>query len=174
MKTRYLQLDFLAGRRPSFWAACILALIALGFTADIGLSYGRLKGEVSEKEEQLAALTAARPVAGRAAPPADYSKEEIAFARETIERIAMPWNRLFMALEAAANPKVVLLSIEPDAKTGSLLITGESETYLEALQYMQALRQSGVLKGVHMVKHEVQAAQEQRVSFSVSATWSRT
>lgn len=173
MKLRPLQLDFHAGRRPSFWAACALALIALGLATDVGLSYGKIRGEVAAREEKLATLNSKVRVP-RPAVRADYSKEEIAFARDTIERIAMPWDRLFMALEAAASPKVALLSIEPDAKGGSVLISGESESYLEALQYLQALRKTGVLKNVYMVKHEVQATQEQRVTFSLSAAWSRT
>ena len=78
-----------------------------------------------KSEKALAAMgNRSRPAARRAAP------EEIAAARETMQRLSTPWDKLFGALETAAIDDVALLGIEPDPKAGTVTITGDGKDYL--------------------------------------------
>jgi len=102
------------------------------------------------------------------------SKDEVALARDTVERLATPWEGLFGALEAAASDKVALLAVEPDAKAGKVTISGEGKDYLAALTYVLNLSRSEALSGVQMVRHEMKPEDPQKpVSFAISATWTQ-
>lgn len=173
MTLRKLELDFLKEPRPPTWAGWALFVLTLAFAADVGLSYVALTKEVARKEARLAALgeraapenfvkTVARPV----------SAEELAFARETIQRLSMPWDNLFAALEAAQIEGVVLLSIEPEPQTGTVILIGEAKDYLKALSYVGTLEDQKTLKRVHLVRHEAKReGRERPVVFTVSAAW---
>jgi Tfp pilus assembly protein PilN len=103
---------------------------------------------------------------------ANASPEELALARDTVERLGLPWTKLFAALEAAADDQVALLAIEPDTKSGTVKISGDSKDYLAALGYVLNLSQAEALSNVQLVRHEVKQNDPQRpVAFSISAAW---
>ena len=89
--------------------------------------------------------------------------------RETVQRLSLPWGELFSALESAASDKVALAGIEPDAKTGTVTITGDGKDYLAALSYVLNLSRTEGLERVQLVRHE---QKNEGVSFAVSAAWS--
>jgi hypothetical protein len=162
-----LQIDFTGRGRRSPWAARILLAAALALCLDMGLSYRELRASLALHE---AKLRQAGPVQAAAS---GVSAEEVAAARETVDRLATPWNRLFGALESAANDKVALLGIEPDPKAGTVVISGDSKDYLAALSYVLDLGRNEGLERVQLVRHEVKADDPQApVSFAVSARWS--
>ena len=169
-KSRSLQLDFRGGRATGYWAGWVLLAIAVVFVIDLGASWFGTRTEVSRSEEALAASS--RELRVRV-PARTVSKEEIVVARETIQRISLPWDRLFDALESVKPDKVSLIAVEPDPQAGTVLISGESRDYAAALEYVQQLRQVKTLSAVHLVKHELQNTPERPVAFTVSATWSR-
>src|SRR6185503_4408610 len=98
--------------------------------------------------------------------------EELRAARETVERLSLAWDNLFSALESSAAADVALLSIEPDGRAGTVLITGEARDYQAALGYVSKLGAAKTLRRVHLVKHEIRQGEAQRpVLFSVAASW---
>jgi hypothetical protein len=166
-----LDLDFRRIRPTLPWARWLLFAIAVGLVADLGVSYVDIRESITRKEERLAKL--ARPADG---PPGarsrNISAEEIAVAREIILRLSMPWDNLFGALESTPTDKVALLAIEPDAKSGTVVISGEGEDYPAALGYASELGRAKYLSHVHLIKHELHQADPRRpVAFSISATW---
>lgn len=163
-----LEIDFV--RRPRGpWAARALVVLALGMAADTGLSFLHARASLARNEAQLAQ---AEP---RGAAPRKPAPEELAAVRDTVERLATPWERLFGALEKASSDQVALLGIEPDAKAGTVLITGDSKSYLAALSYVLNLSQVEGLNGVQLVRHEAKANDPRgAVSFTVSAAWNGT
>ncbi len=163
MKT--LEIDFVRRSRAP-WAARALLALALAMTADTGLSFFQARASLARNEAQLAH---AEP---RGAAPRKLAPEELAAVRDTVERLATPWERLFGALEAASSDQVALLGLEPDAKAGTVLITGDSKSYLAALSYVLNLSQVEGLSGVQLVRHEAKASDPRgAVSFTVSAAW---
>jgi hypothetical protein len=169
---RPLDLDFRAARPASPWAGRLLLVLAVAFVADAGLTYQRHSQALGEAQARLARLEpgAARPSA--LVRTAVAAPEEIAIARETVERLSLPWDKLFSAIEAAASDRVTLLGIEPNPRAGTVLITGEGKDYLAALGYVLNLSRIDTLRAVHLVRHEQRERDPQRaVAFAVSATW---
>jgi hypothetical protein len=161
-----LQIDFCRTRKAPRWIAPLLMLVALGFAGDVGVSFFKVHQQVKRNEVALAKLDP------RSYKPArNASAEEIAAAKETVQRLAMPWDSLFRALESAANDQVALLGIQPDPKTGTVLISGDSKDYLAVLTYVLNLSRSDALQKVQLARHEMKQDQAKVVGFSISATW---
>jgi hypothetical protein len=160
-----LGLDFIR-RSRSPWAGRLLLAVALALSLDATLSYKGLRASVTLNEARLGQAQA------RGAPPRKVSAEEVAAVRETVDRLGMPWDRLFAALESASSDQVALLGIEPDPKAGTVVISGDSKDYLAALSYVLNLSRAEALNRVQLVRHEVKANDPQApVSFAVSAGW---
>jgi Tfp pilus assembly protein PilN len=141
-------------------------LVALGFCGDVAFSFAKERSAYLKNERAIAALDPRSYKPARSA-----SAEEIAAAKETVQRLAMPWDSLFRALESAANDQVALLGIQPDPKTGTVLISGDSKDYLAVLTYVLNLSRSDALQKVQLARHEVKQDQAKVVGFAISATW---
>lgn len=168
-----LTIDFHRTRRSAPWAGPLLAVLALALSAEVGLSYQRAREATAAAEHRLASLGRQAERNRKVAPQAGATREELAAAREAFQRLSMPWEKLFGALESSANGKVALLGIEPDPKAGTVLISGESPDYLSALNYLLELQRGGTLTQPHLVRHE-RRDQDPRggVAFSIAASWS--
>jgi len=163
---RRLELNFAGGGRASRWAGRVLLALAAAFAIDAAVSYRAVKASIAAEEVRLSQQ---RP---RSAPAMRVSPEELAAVRDTVERIGLPWDQLFGALESAASDQVALLGIEPDAKSGTVMISGDGKDYLAALSYVLNLSQVETLQRVQLVRHETRANDANgAVSFAVSAAW---
>ena len=161
-----IELDFVRRRPASRWAGRVLLAVSLGIAGEMAYTFVQLHSAVRSNE---AAVARAQP---RKSPAPAASAEEVAAARETVDRLALPWTRLFAALEGAASDQVALLAIEPDTKSGTVTISGDSKDYLAALTYVLNLSRSDALSKVELVRHEVKQNDPQRpVSFSIQAAW---
>lgn len=169
-----LALDFASDRGASRWLGRAVMLVALAASAHVGVSYVHTRERVAESESRLASLGARpeRSLAGNA------SAEEMAAARDTIERLSLAWGNLFDALEQSLGSvgttpgEVALLGIEPDARTGTALVTAEAKDYEAALAYVERLSRAPRLHGVHLVRHELRGEGGRRpLAFSVSVSW---
>ncbi|HZQ72225.1 MAG TPA: PilN domain-containing protein [Burkholderiales bacterium] len=162
-----LQIDFRRPRASWPWAGRVLLALAVAFSGDVAVSYVKAVRATRAKQGELARLEPHRARGAKSATP-----EEIAAARETVQRLSTPWGRLFSALETAATDNVTLLSIEPDPKARTVLISGDSKDYLAALTYVLNLSRAGTLANVQLVRHEVKKDEPQRpVGFAISAAW---
>jgi hypothetical protein len=160
-----IRLDFAARRRRSPWAGVVLFSVALAVAGDAAWSYVHARRTMAQAELLIART---QPRNGARAVPA----EEIAAARDTVQRLALPWPGLFSALESAASDDVALLSIEPDARAGKVTLSGDSKDYLAALTYVLNLSRSEALAKVELVRHEVKQDDPRHpVAFYVSAAW---
>jgi Fimbrial assembly protein (PilN) len=161
-----LHLDFRDARRNPPWVGRVLLIAALVVCVDMGLAYRALEAAMHANELRLAKRAPARP----AAKP---SPAEVAAVRETVQRLTLPWDELFVALESAASDGVALAAIEPDTAKGIVTISGDGKDYLAALSYVSNLSRSERLARVELVRHERKAADPNGpVSFAVSAAWS--
>ena len=160
-----IELDFIGRSARLRWGPRVLLAAALGLAGDMAVSYVQLTREVRSNE---AIVARAKP---HQSVPAG-SAEEVALARDAVQRLGLPWTKLFAALEAAGSDQVALLAIEPDTKSGTVKITGKSKDYLAALGYVLTLSENEALSHVQLLRHEVrQNDPEHPVSFSISAAW---
>jgi hypothetical protein len=161
-----LAINFSRNRRSPRWVSPLLMAVALAFVADVAYSSLKTVREVREAEVALAKLDHRSFRPARNATP-----EEIAQARETLARLATPWDRLFQALEQAASEKVALLAVQPDPKAGTVVISGDSKDYLAALTYVLNLSRADALDRVSLSRHETKKDGKPGVEFSVQAAW---
>lgn len=162
-----LDIDFCASRGATPWLGRVLLAAAAVILVDTGLSYHAAREAFSEGSERLARRAPAASPAPKASP------QEIAAVRETVERLSLPWDELFIALESAASDRVALAAIEPDTKKGTVTISGDGKDYLAALSYVLNLSKTEGLEHVQLVRHEQKANDPNGpVSFAVSAGWS--
>ena len=161
-----LKIDFCKTRRGPRWVSPLLLAIAVAFAGDVAYSGLQTMREVRATEVALAKLD---PRSFR--PARNVSPEEVAQARETLARLSTPWDQLFQALESAASEKVALLTVEPDPKAGTVIISGDSKDYLAALTYVLNLSRADALSDVHLARHETKSEGRPAVQFSVSAVW---
>lgn len=162
-----LEIDFSGRRRASPWPGRVLLAVALAFSLDMAMSYREVQSSLEINRARIA-----KAQARNSAPARKVSPEEVALVRETVDRLAMPWHKLFGALESAASDQIAVLGIEPDPKTGTVVISGDSRDYLAALTYVLNLSRAEALARVQLARHEVKASDPQGpVSFAVSAAW---
>ena len=160
-----LSLDFAARGRRSPWAGAVLFAVALAVAGDAAWSYVHARRTLAQAELLLARAHPRH--AQRAVAP-----EELAVARDTVQRLALPWPGLFGAIESAASEDVALLAIDPDPRGGRVTLSGDSKDYLAALTYVLNLSRSEALSHVELVRHEVRQNDPRHpVAFSVSAAW---
>ena len=163
---RRIDLDFRRSRRTSAWLGRVLLLIAAVVCLDAAFAYQSARKSIHEAEAR-----AARRTPSNAAPKA--TAQEVAAARETVQRIGLPWSELFLALETAASDSVALASIEPDPAKGTVTIAADGKNYLAALSYVSNLSRIEGLDRVQLVRHEQKANDPNGpVNFAVSAAWS--
>jgi hypothetical protein len=164
-----IKLDFRRGKSAPRWVAPLLLAVAVGFAGDVGFSFLKTLGRIKKDETALAKLEPRNYRAPRNAPA-----DEVAAARETMQRLATPWDKLFGALESAASENVALLAIEPDPRAGTVTISGDSKDYLAVLTYVLNLSRVPSLSHVQLARHEVKQNDPQKtVGFAVSATWGK-
>ena len=159
-----LDIDFCASRGGTPWLGRVLLAVAAVILVDTGLSYHDAKRALNDTAARVVKRTPAGPKA---------SPQEVAAVRETVERLSLPWDELFIALESAASDRVALAAIEPDTKKGTVTISGDGKDYLAALSYVLNLSKTEGLERVQLVRHEQKANDPNGpVSFAVSAGWS--
>lgn len=170
---RRLELELLRPDRPA-WPGYALAVMALAFALDVGLSYRDRRADVAALEARLARTAPARAAATAVGSRSSFGPEDLTLARETLQRLSLPWEELFAALESARSDRVALLAVEPDSESGAISISGEARDYLAALTYAERLAQAKGLRNVHLLRHEIRSDTSRRtVTFTVSANWRR-
>lgn len=99
--------------------------------------------------------------------------EEIRRVNQAAQRLTIPWDSLFRTVEAAADKRVALLSLQPNFQKRELKITGEAEDYGAILKYIERLERGGALTGVRLVSHEVVVARPNamQMRFELNAGW---
>lgn len=167
-----LSLDFEVQPRRNTWAGWVLLLIGVALCGEMVFSYIKLQQEMSGLEKNLIKNgLAAKSVQQKGV--ASYTPIEFTHAQETIAKIAIPWGDLFRAVEAVKVEHVALLALEPDAKTGTLLLRGEAGDLPALLTYIARLRQSKQLYEVYLLRHEIRRDGDpsRPIAFSASARW---
>lgn len=169
---RKLDLDFNIQRRRSEWAGWALLLIGLALWGEMGISYVKLQREMSSLEKMVVKSGMAGKKA-RQNSVDNFTPAEIDHAREIIARIAIPWDDLFKAVETVRADRVALLVLEPDPKTGKLLLRGEAADLPALLTYVARLGRTGQLQDVYLLQHEVKEGMNPSypVAFSINARW---
>lgn len=165
---RTLDLD-LVRRRPA-WPAWLMAAIGVALAAEALFGYFKLRDEFEQLQNrrgtpQLAAAVPKEPVT-------EQTQRELNAAQQILRELALPWDALFGAIEAATDGSMAMLAIEPDAGKRVVRISGEARNYLAVLNFMARLETVQVLGGVHLLSHQIREdVAERPYQFTLSASW---
>jgi Tfp pilus assembly protein PilN len=170
-----LQLDFVMSARQQ---ASGMLLLIVGAIAVCVVGYWRIdllakadiiETRVNRLEREAIGLA---PVDTRLD---DSVGQEIQRANEVIDQLALPWNRLFRAVESVAAGPVTLLGIAPDAKSGTVQISAETTDAEAMFRYVKRLEQQPDLANVYLVEHQRDKRGGPRpLRFVVTASWLAT
>jgi len=169
---RPLSLDFVREPQASPVGYLLLAagLLAAGLVlfAHLGLT-----GQVERYKELAASVAGPRTGQARALPVAVKSEQEaLTQARQVVDHLAVPWGRLFAALEQIDEKDVALLTIAPEVQKRQIRVYAEAKNLAAMLSYHKRLEDDPVFSVVSLTEHEVQVRDPQQpVRFNITATW---
>jgi Tfp pilus assembly protein PilN len=170
-----LDLDFRRKREASRWLG--LALLAAGAAAAAtGLWHHQaLEQEALTVEREIARLEkTSRPVARAPTREERDFGPELKRAEQVVRQLALPWDRLFQAVEAASSKNVALLSVQPDSSRHEVRIYAEAKNFSAMLGYIERLQAGDWLKQVRLENHQVREQDPERpVRFTLTASWGK-
>jgi hypothetical protein len=147
-------------------AAGALALAAVALHSELQSEAARLDARLSRLESSGVAN------AGLPVRIDEDLERKVRQANELIDRLALPWDRLFGAVEGAATSRVVLLGIAPDARAGTVQITGEAAAPEAMFDYVKQLEQQPELARVFLLQHKVEERRPgQPLRFVAIGSW---
>lgn len=168
-----IDLDYAARAQSGRWfgiAALALAALAAAKLFDV---HAEAQREIAHLEARFDQLDRRDSGSAAYSPRLDEATVlEIRHANQVIDQIALPWGRLFRALEAAATSRVALLGITPDQAGGTVELSGEAADLDAMFDYVKRLQRQPELSGVFLLNHQENAREAQRpLQFTVTASW---
>jgi Tfp pilus assembly protein PilN len=152
-----------------FTSLALAAYMAHGY-AGLADSLERLQAQQDRIKHRQAAVSSVNQSTVPAVPPA--LRSEVEESNRVMRQLGLPWDDLFSAIESTPREHVVVLSIQPDAEQASVTISAEAKEASDIANFVYALGESDVLKGAHLVSHQVKTQDPQKpVGFTVTATW---
>lgn len=170
-----LDLDFVAVRWRAGLSGWLLLLLGLAAAYVVVHDYQGLDQALQTTEQSRERL----------ARRADQTRlRQLATARETVPEpeirkangvahtLGRPWAQLFAALDAVADPEVVLTRLEPSGAKGTMAVTGEARSLQELFDYAHRL---GTRPGIREARVDSYAFRDvgaaHSVSFALTARW---
>jgi hypothetical protein len=83
------------------------------------------------------------------------SRTEISTVLATLKQLNVPWSQIFDAIESASSRDIALLSISPDIKKESIIVTAEARNVGAMLRYSKALASRAEFKAARLIDHEM-------------------
>jgi len=155
----------------------VLPWMLLGVAALIAADMGRVYVEQRTALHSLAGRIQAMPALAARATPLVYAPRdlhrEMTLARQTLHRMALPWNGLFQALGACATEGVALLTIAPDAAASAVQITAEARDVPSMLNYLSRMEERPEFAQAVLLRQDRKTTGYPAIVFVASATWTR-
>ena len=172
---RRLDLDFHATPgRP--WAAIVTLTCGIVLFGAAVMQYQQAAGELARSE--AAVLSSQRADKTNVRQPQAIPKltaeqaREMATARRVMQQLALPWDALFLNVEAATEKDIALLAIEPDAKTMRITLIAEASSPQGMLNYLKRLQALALFSDVILHRHEVQLKDPDKpLRFTLTGQW---
>lgn len=172
---RSFYFDFIAAPRSRLLVRGLL--LTVGLAAIVGvLGFERtvLKPQLDAQRQLIANQ---REKMGSKPTVSTVKPEELSAAWRTAQNAAMqlnlPWSRFFASLgEASSAGEVALISIEPDAQKGQVVVVAEARNLNSMLDFVSALQISDEFSEVALQSHLInKAVPEQPIRFRLSTKW---
>ncbi len=165
-----IPLDFVAAVHRAPLAGAALCLAGVVAVLALGLAFQRTLAERNRLDAELGARAPPRPRA-----PTPESLKRAAEAAAVERELAVPWTRLLAELEDAGQDSastVSLLQVEPDPAKHLVRITAEVRALNDAINYLERLQKSAVLRHPMLESHERRKDDpEHPLRIKLSAEW---
>ena len=174
---RALALDYQRSAQPG-WLSWLLLGIGVLVAAVALFHYAALSRELSGWEARAAETMRHAQRGKSAGGPEAHSTEaaarELSRANEILQKLSVPWESLFSALEKTRGNRIALLAVEPDVRKAQVRIVAEAKTAKDMLDYLRRLGNEAAFSGVVLISHQIQQQEaEQPVRFSLAVNWER-
>lgn len=167
------RVDFLHPNRPPAigWVLLVLGAMAMGTAVVVTREWAHRRAEVEriarlhDEREERARLEAAKPVLPT---PAQVRLGQVA------SDLRRPWLRTLKVIESVSEPPIYVLSLGVSPGEGQVRLDAEAPTFAEAVAYVRALNDDGVLTGAQLRSHEGAVdpiSNQPIVRFGVTAQW---
>jgi Tfp pilus assembly protein PilN len=178
-RSKALDIDFARHNAQPIWSTRQLFVMSVLSAALLLTNYVYLDVQVGSVQSQLdeaKGQQTARKGKRGASDGDERQNAELANARQIVANLNRPWERLFVAIEAATNSDVTLLDITPNPQGGDLHVSGDARNFKSVLAFVQALKEQGAatqdLSQVYLASHQVQEQDPLRtIRFEVNASW---
>lgn len=136
------------------WSGVAVLAVALAWTGASAWQWARARQELSAAQSELQVVLGRPAHAAAAAAKPVLTPQQRRAWNQVLGQLNTPWASLLNALEAATPEDVALVSIEPDAKQGSVRLQAEAKTLDTLLAYAQVLKGAEPFSEVAPLKHE--------------------
>lgn len=161
----------LGGPSLALGAALIATAGLATYAFQLADAAAQLQAQVLARQDR--AMRAAPRVAPVHADPAAVADDREA-ARIRSE-LALPWERMFDAIESAASPDISLLLLTPAPARAQLTLGGEARNMAALLAFLKRLQGSGGYARAYLREHHIDPADaQQAVRFSIELKWNDT
>lgn len=167
-----LNLDYAAHGRPARWPRYVLLAAAVAITLQLLVMHADLQREAEPLQAQLDRAARRAQVAPKVDPRV---ARDIRQANEIIGQMTTPWNRLFAAVEAASSPRIALLAMTPDPKSGTVELSGEAADREALFEYLAQLGGQPGLRNVYLLSEQANLKDPAHpLRFVVKASWTES
>jgi len=168
---RPLRIDFARSAAAPAWLGWGVLAASLAVAALLGAQFRDASTELARLEDRAERLRARASRSVGADPRSERAlRDELQRARAVTQQLALPWGRLFEAVEGAASKQVALIALQPESGQSLVRITAEARDLGEALAFVRRLQATRQLTGVHLASHQVRTEDARRpVRFVVLA-----
>jgi len=159
----------------------------IGVIAMIGLAFGLQMGAAAYRFQSLESTHAALASQHRTilantsqpltSPGATLSAEQLKSAKAAqtmLDSLAVPWEGLLGAIEAASTPRVLVEAIQPRADDGSVNISVSSADFEGVAEFVRRLTQQERLLGVMLVSETLPENGAGPLRAVITANWRNT
>jgi hypothetical protein len=169
VKSRRLELDYVAPVRQPLWPGLLVLAVSLAAAGELAHRYQQAQLEHVRLETATTLITPERRPARTL--PKERLDEEAKGVQAVVRQLTVPWASVIQAIEQASSRDVALLQLQPDAENRLVRITAEARNAEAMFEYARRLGSAKGLAEVHVVSHQVQREDPQRpIQFSVQAS----
>ena len=150
----------------------LLLVASLALVAGLVARYQELAADIESAETRIERLARMHAPGRLARDSREAVAEEVRRVNQAAARLTIPWEDLFRTLEAAADKRVALLSLQPNVPKAELKISGEADDLGAILRYAERLAKGDALADVRLISHEVVSRPNAtQVRFELTANW---
>lgn len=165
-----LYLDYQT-RRPS-WLAWILLLCTLVLLGAAAYRYSVVIKNRDQLQKTYNRLLGAGSTRSEPEELSEAASAELAEMALAVNRLLIPWDAVFSAVEHSMSHDVAVLALDPSAAKRQITITAEARDMATMLEYVATLSSQPVLENVVLQKHEInQTDPDHPIRFVVVALW---